>query len=167
MYAIRQFGAPVAIRRADRDSARRPIRHTQWAFSNLACIWVVQMCLRLNMHLLYMYVWIYTIFAIGTLFGAPIDIRRDDRRAGWYRCVSKLNMHVLWMYVYIDAPGVLGVLYMYICMHYLAKYWARRSARWVVLMCLKLNVYVLWMYVGLYIYVPEYWEYYICMYVCM
>ena len=31
------------------------------------------------------------------------------------------------MYVYIDAPGVLGVLYMYICMHYLAKYWARQS----------------------------------------
>ena len=31
------------------------------------------------------------------------------------------------MYVYNDAPGVLGVLYMYICMHYLAKYSAHRS----------------------------------------
>ena len=34
------------------------------------------------------------------------------------------------MHVYIDAPGVLGVLvvlYMYICMHYLARYLARLS----------------------------------------
>ena len=28
-----------------------------------------------------------------------------------------LNMHVLRMYVYIDAPIILGVLYMYECMH--------------------------------------------------
>ena len=79
MYVCTLFGAlvgaPIAIRRTDRDSARRSrfgtpiaIRHTEWTFSNLACIWVVQMCLRLNMHLLYMYVCIYTIF--GTLFGA-------------------------------------------------------------------------------------------------
>ena len=61
-YSARRslFGAPIAIWRADRDSARRSrfgtpiaIQHTEWTFSNLACIWVVQMCLRLNMHLLY------------------------------------------------------------------------------------------------------------------
>ena len=33
-----------------------------------------------------------------------------------YMC-PKLNMHVLRMYVYIDAPIILGVLYMYECMH--------------------------------------------------
>ena len=32
-------------------------------------------------------------------------------------------MHVLRMYVYIDAPIVLGVLYMYVCMHIRMKYY--------------------------------------------
>ena len=42
--------------------------------------------------------------------------RRVDRRVEWYRCL-KLDMHIIWKYVYIDAPGVLGVQYMYVCMH--------------------------------------------------
>ena len=42
--------------------------------------------------------------------------RRVDRRVEWYRCL-KLDMHILCKYVYIDASGVLGVQYMYVCMH--------------------------------------------------
>ena len=43
--------------------------------------------------------------------GAPI-VRRSTRRVA-LMCL-KLDMHVLSMYVYIDAPGVLGVLYVYV-----------------------------------------------------
>ena len=48
--------------------------------------------------------------------GAPIA-RRSTRRVA-LMCL-KLDMHVLSMYVYIDAPGVLGVLYVYVCMYVL------------------------------------------------
>ena len=43
---------------------------------------------------LYMYVCMmyacimYVCTQFGALFGAPISIRRADRRAGWYRCVQ-------------------------------------------------------------------------------
>ena len=50
-------------------------------------------------------------------FDAPIANRRADRRAAWCSCVPKLNMHVLRIYVYMDAPIILGVLYIYECMH--------------------------------------------------
>ena len=46
--------------------------------------------------------------------GAPD--RRANRRVEWYRCL-KLDMHIIRKYVYIDEPGVLGVQYMYVCMH--------------------------------------------------
>ena len=35
---------------------------------------------------------------------------------------TTLNMHVLRMYVYIDAPIVMGVLHMYVCMHVCMHY---------------------------------------------
>ena len=35
-----------------------------------------------------MYVCMYVCTQFGALFGAPISIRRADRRAGWYRCVQ-------------------------------------------------------------------------------
>ena len=42
--------------------------------------------------------------------------RRIDRRVEWHRCL-KLDTHIIWKYVYNDAPGVLGVQYMHVCMH--------------------------------------------------
>ena len=92
--------------------------------------------------------------------GAPYR-RADrcvDRRVEWYRCL-KLDMHIIWKYAYIDEPGVLGVQYIYVCMHvcmyYVCMYAIRRadrysarwSACWVIWMCLKLNMHVLLMYV--------------------
>ena len=61
-------------------------------------------------------------------------LRADRYSARWviWMCL-KLNMHVLLMYVYIDAPIVLGVLYMYVCMHvcmyYVCMYSNRRAIR--------------------------------------
>ena len=69
------------------------------------------------MHVCMYYVCMYVCTPIGAPFGAPITNRRADRHAVWCKLCPKLNMHILRMYVYIDAPIILGVLYMYECMH--------------------------------------------------
>ena len=63
------------------------------------------------------HVCMYICTPIGAPFDAPIANRRADRRAVWCSCVPKLNMHVLRIHVYMDAPIILGVLYIYECMH--------------------------------------------------
>ena len=129
------------------------------------------------MHVCMYYVCMRLCTPIGAPFGAPIANRRADRRPVCCRCVCpKLNMHVLRMYVYIDAPIILGVLYMYVCMH-IRKYYvymyvctpigapfgspiANRRAD----SCPKLNMHILRMYV--YIDAPIILGGNICMYAC-
>ena len=75
------------------------------------------------MHVCMYYVCMRLCTPIGAPLGAPIANRRADRRPVCCRCVCpKLNMHILRMYVYIDAPIILGVQYMYVCMH-IRKYY--------------------------------------------
>ena len=167
MYAIRRisrradrnsahrsrFGAPIAIRHADCDSAH--IMDFLKSGLHLGGTDVSQIEYAF---ILYMYVWIYTIFAIGTLFRTLIAIRRDDRRAGWYRCVSKLQVEyacIMNVCIYRRAGSTVSTIYVYmhalfseilgapIAIRRAVRYSACRLARWVALMCLKLNVYVL------------------------
>ena len=74
--------------------------------------WEYYICMNACMYVCIMYVCMFV------LQSAPCALlyRRADRRAVWCMC-PKLNMHILRMYVYIDAPIILGVLYMYECMH--------------------------------------------------
>ena len=138
----------------------------------------------------------YVCTQIGAPFRAPIANRRANRRAVWCRCVPKFNMHILRMYVYIDAPIILGVLYMYECMHVCMYYVCmrlctpigaplgapianRRADRRPVCcrcVCPKLNMHILRMYVYidapiilgvLYMYeCMHIRKYYVYMYVC-
>ena len=126
------------------------------------------------MHVCMYYACMYVCTLFGALFGAPISIRRDDRRAGWHRCVlSWIYMYYECMYIstrreyweyYICmhvcmyacivfvCMYVCMYVFMYVCMYAIRRdicradcYSARRSAHWVIWMCLKLNI--LWRYV--------------------